>query len=127
MNSLSALQRITSHEELQRERNRLEALIKYQKHVIRQDLEALKQELRQEARPALEAASFVKKITTRETRNETILQIGSALLVDLVLRRLFARTHVLVQLVVPALLKNYASHLLFNLAKNNRQRHLKSS
>ena len=127
MNSLSAVHRITSYEELQRERSRLEAQIKYQKHVISQDLEALKQELRQEARPALEAANFVKKITTRETRTETVMQLGSSMLVDLLLRRLFMRSNVLVRLIVPPLLKNYTSHLFFNFAKNNRQRQLKSS
>jgi hypothetical protein len=122
MNNSPSLQRITSCDDLQYERRRLEALIKHQKYIVRQDLDELKNELKQEIRPALEAASLVKKLTTRETRNETVLQIGSTVLIDLLLRRLFARSNVFIRLAVPALLKNYSSHLLFNVTKNMAHR-----
>lgn len=123
MNSLSPLRRITSYEELQHERSRLEALIQHQKYVIRQDLDDLKNEIRREVRPALEAASFVKKLTTRETRNETVMHIGSAMLIDLLMRKLLSRSGIFIRLVVPAVMKNYSSHLLSGLIKKAVRRH----
>jgi len=117
MNSISPLQTIHSYDELLTERKRLEDLIRYQKTIIQVDIDQLKDELKEEMRPAVEAANFVKKITTKETRNETMISMGSNLVVDLVIRRLFAKSHFLIQMAVPALLKNYTSHVVFNLMK----------
>jgi hypothetical protein len=122
MNSISPLQNIHSYEELLAERKRLEELIRYQKTIIQVDIDQLKDELKEEMRPAVEAANFVKKITTKETRNETMISMGSNLVVDLIIRRLFAKSHFLIQMAVPALLKNYTSHVVFNLMKGVAQK-----
>jgi hypothetical protein len=122
MSSLSPLDKIHSYQELQAERKRLEELIRYQKTIIQVDIDQLKDELKEEMRPAVEAANFVKKITTKETRNETMISMGSSVLIDLVIRRLFAKSNLLVQMAVPAVLKNYASHLMFNLIKGAAQK-----
>jgi hypothetical protein len=43
--------------------------------------------------------------------------MGANLLTDVLLRKLFAKSNLLVQLVVPALLKNYSTHAIAGLEK----------
>ena len=109
---------ITSYEDLKSERLRLEELISYQKNTVRQDIDDLKEEIKDGLKPAVDAANFVKKMTTPETRNGTVLHIGSNLLLDVVIRKIFARSNLFVQMFVPRLVKNYSTHVLFNLVKN---------
>lgn len=113
---------VASYEDLKSERFRLEELISHQKNIVRQDIDGLKEEIKEGLKPAVDAANFVKRMTTRETRNDTVLHIGSNLLLDVVIRKLFARSNLFVQLFVPTLVKNYSTHVLFNLMKNIAQK-----
>jgi hypothetical protein len=127
MNSLSTVQPMRSLEDLQAERERLTARISHQKDLIRQDFEKLREEAAQKIHPVAEAAGFVKKLTTPETRATSLFQIGSTVLVEAVVRKMFVRTPLIVQMVVPNLVKNYFTHLLFTVAEKvskNRERHL---
>jgi hypothetical protein len=117
MNSASSLQRITSSEDLQLERTRLTTLIALQKYQVRKDIEDIREEIAEKLHPVAETAGFVKKLTSPETRATGLLQIGSSVLVETLVRRIFAKSNLLVQLVVPNIVKNYSTHLLFNLAK----------
>jgi hypothetical protein len=118
MTSASTHQRIASYEALQAERARLTTLIAHQKELIRQDIEELKEEIATKFYPVAEAADFVKKISTPETRNNSLLQVGSSVLIEVLVRKIFARSNFFVQLLVPNLIKNYSTHLLFNLLRN---------
>jgi hypothetical protein len=117
MNSFSSTP-INTYEDIQRERERLEALIIFQKSVIRQDLDDLKTELKQEVKPMADAFSLGKKFISKESRKPTLFRIGANLLVDILLRKLFAKSSLLVQLTMPVLLKNYSSHAFAGLEKN---------
>lgn len=110
--------KIIKYEDLLDERKRLELLIENQKNIIRHDLEELKNEFKKEIRPAIDAATFVKKLTKPETRNETILKVGANLAFDIVLNSVFNKSNFLVKLIVPRLLKNYTSHILYKFQGN---------
>lgn len=118
MNSVSPLSNIKSYDDLRNERQRLEELIRQQKNLIRHDLDNLKADIKQELRPAIKATNFIKKFTAGETRNQTILQAGSTVLIDIVLRRLFAKSGFLIQLILPGLLKNFSANTVTSLLKN---------
>ncbi|MBT1702418.1 hypothetical protein [Chryseosolibacter indicus] len=105
--------KIIHYEDLLNERKRLEILIENQKNIIRHDLEELKNEFKKEIRPAVEAASFVKKIAKPETRNGTLLKAGASLAFDFALKRMFNKSNFVIQWIVPRLLKNYTSHILY--------------
>jgi hypothetical protein len=122
MNNLSSVHTIHSYTELDAERKRLEGLIQMQKNIIRIDIDRLKEELKEEMRPAVEAANFVKKVTTKETRNETMISIGSNVLIDMIIRKLFSKSNILIQMIVPTLVKNYSTHAIFSLMKNIAQK-----
>jgi hypothetical protein len=122
MNNLSPAPAIRSHTELDAERKRLEGLIEMQKNIIRVDIDRIKEELKEEMRPALEAANFVKKVTTKETRNETMISIGSNVLIDLIIRKVFSKSNILIQMIVPTLVKNYSTHAIFSLMKSIAQK-----
>jgi hypothetical protein len=68
--------------------------------------------LKEEVEPALKVASFVGKVTTRDTRSNVVLQTGANLAIDWVTRKFFPKTNFIVKLLGPVLLKNYASHLI---------------
>jgi hypothetical protein len=106
---------ITTYEDLKAERERLEKLIAYQKAIVRRDIEELKEELRNELKPALEAANTIKKFTSRDTRQETLLTLGTTALVDVAVRKLVQRSNLFIQLTVPGLVKNFSSRFVSNL------------
>jgi hypothetical protein len=102
--------KIRTHEDLIAERIRLEGLIANQKNIIRHDLDELKAGFKKEIKPAVDAAEFVKKLVKPETRNETIITVGAQIAIDLIMRRLLRKSNVLVQVLLPRILKNYSSH-----------------
>ena len=118
MNSISPNHKITSYQDLQAERERLEEVIKVQKLRIRHDIDELKDEAKKEFKPVADAAEFVKKIASPATRNDTLLGIGTNLTLDVLIRRLFAKSSILVQMIIPTLLKNYSTHILYSMLKN---------
>lgn len=126
MNSISPNHKINSYHDLQAERERLEEVIKVQKLRIRHDMDELKAEAKKEFKPVADAAEFVKKLASPATRNDTLLGIGTNLTLEVLIRRLFAKSGILVQLFVPTILKNYSTHVLFSILKNiEKKRHMK--
>ena len=117
MNSISPLRKISTYEDLQEERARLEELIKIQKIIIRQDVEELKLVAEEKLKPVTEAAHFIKKLTAPETRNNTLLGVGTSITLDLLIRRLFAKSNILLQIFLPTLVKNYSTHLVADLLR----------
>jgi hypothetical protein len=103
---------ISRYEDLVAERRRLEQLIDNQKNIIRHDLDELKLEFKKEIKPAVEAAAFVKKIARPETRNETLFKIGTGLLLDIFLKRVFRNSSAVVQVILPKIIKNYSTHVI---------------
>lgn len=121
MNNFSPISTISTMEDLQAERLRLTALISQQKNLVRHDMDLLKEEMAQKLHPVAKAADFVKKISSPETRAASLLQIGSTMLIEALVRRYFSRSNLLVQMVVPNLVKNYSTHLLYKLARTIAQ------
>jgi hypothetical protein len=99
---------ITSYQDLIEQKLELKRQLEFTKEQIRNDF----LELKEEVSPALKVASFVGKVTSRDTRNNVVLQTGANLAIDWVTRRFFPKTNFLVKLLGPVLLKNYASHFL---------------
>lgn len=118
MNSISPNHKISSYQDLLDERQRLEEVIKVQKLRIRHDIDELKEEAKNQLKPVIDAAEFVKKLAAPATRNDTLLGIGTNLTLEVLIRRLFAKSSMLVQLIFPTIVKNYSTHLLRSLLKN---------
>ncbi len=99
---------IRSYNELIAEKQRMELLLAAQKELVRYDLLELKAELK----PAIQAASFLGKITTRDRSNPLISGAANTI-IDLLLKKgLLARSGWLSRILVPLLLKNYSSHFI---------------
>jgi hypothetical protein len=113
------LPEIRNHQELMAERAHLETLIENQKNIIRHDLDELKAEFKKEIRPAIDAANVVKKFARPETRTNAIIATGTGFLIDLVLKRAFRKSNIVVQLLIPRMLKNYTSHLIHRISSHS--------
>ena len=103
------MSRIRTHDDLVKERQRLLALLQEQKAQIKVDVRELKEELR----PLSTLMSIVGKVTTRETRNDLLVSTGSSLAVDLRAGKVIAKNPI-TRMFLPGVLKNVASHLLYN-------------
>jgi hypothetical protein len=93
----------------------LQRQLEFKKNQIRYDFQALKEEVS----PALKVASVIGKVTTRDTRNNVMLQTGANLAIDWATRKFFPKTNFLFKLLAPVLLKNYASHFLKKKSETN--------
>lgn len=69
-------------------------------------------ELKEEVEPALRVASFIGKVTTRDTRKNVLVKTGANLAIDWVTRKLFPKSNFIFKMLAPTLLKNYSSHFL---------------
>jgi len=99
---------ITTYNELVEEKKRLEELLKAQKQLLRADVEAIKAQLH----PVKAAIDTLKKFTTRD-RTNLLLTMGSDAVINLVVKNfLLKKTGWLTKLMVPLLVKNYASHVV---------------
>lgn len=100
--------KITTYDELMLEKARLQALLKMQKEQIHNDFREIKEELV----PVRNIISTVSKFTSRESGN--LLMTGTAnTLIDLVFKKfLLAKTGWVSRVVIPFLVKNYASHFI---------------
>lgn len=103
------MSRIRTHDDLLRERQRLLALREEQKAQIKIDVRELKEELR----PLSTLMSIVGKVTTRETRNDMLVNTGSSLAVDLLAGKVLAKNPI-TRMFLPGVLKNIASHLAYS-------------
>ncbi|HTH32024.1 MAG TPA: hypothetical protein VL946_11815 [Lacibacter sp.] len=100
---------IRTHNDLVKERERLQALLQEQKAQIKVDVRELKEELR----PLFTLMAIVGKVTTRETRNDMLVNTGSSLAVDLLARNVIGK-NAIARMFLPGVLKNVASHLIYN-------------
>jgi hypothetical protein len=107
------------------EKKRIEALIEYQKNIIRHDFDELKNQFKKEIKPALDAASFVKQVAKPETRTKTLLLVGSGIVLDLALKRLLGKSNILTQMILPRLIKRYTKRFLSFRSSTAQQLNLK--
>jgi hypothetical protein len=97
-----------SYEDLEREEQLLEELLRTQKQLIQLDIEVLRDQLK----PAGMALQFFNKITTVDKSN-LLLNEGANKVIDLVLNKfLLARSGWITRFLVPIFMKNYSSHLI---------------
>jgi hypothetical protein len=102
--------KIQTYDDLLKEKEQMEQLLKAQGQLIKRDIAALKEEFR----PAAKAVSALGKIATRDHTNP-LLDNTANTIIDLVFRKfLLARTGWVTKLVVPFLLKNISSHAIAN-------------
>ncbi len=104
------MNKIKTYDDLLAEKLELESLLMAQKAIIRQDIVALKEELR----PAAAVLKFVGKITARD-RSNSLLNVGMSLATDVVLRNLvLAKSGWLTKLIIPFAAKTLGSSALIH-------------
>ena len=100
--------KIRTYEDLEKEEQLLEELLRSQKDLIQIEIGLLKQQLK----PAQVALLFVSKITTADKHNP-LLTGGANTLIDTVLKNfVLARSGWITKMLVPFFVKNYSSHLI---------------
>jgi hypothetical protein len=112
---------ITNYDQLIDEKYRLERLIENQRNIIRHDLAELKNEFKKEIRPAIDAATFVRKFAQPLSRKQAIITTGTGIILDLVLRKVLKGSNVLIQFALPRLIKSYTRNVLVNAKKTTVQ------
>lgn len=100
--------RINTYEDLLEEQKRLQLLLHTQKQIIRQDVRNIKDELA----PVKTAINYIGKFTTRDASNPLINgTVNTA--IDLLIRKvILGRAGWITKLVVPFIIKNFASHAI---------------
>ena len=100
--------KIMSYEDLEREEQLLEELLRTQKQLIQLDIQVLRDQMK----PASMALQFFNKITTVDKSN-LLLNEGANKVIDLVLNKfILARSGWITKFLVPIFMKNYSSHLI---------------
>ena len=100
--------KIRSYEDLEREEQLLEELLRTQKQLIQLDIQVLRNQLK----PATMALQFFNKITTVDKSN-LLLNEGANKAIDFVLNKfVLARSGWITKFLIPIFLKNYSSHLI---------------
>ena len=100
--------KIRSYEDLEREEQLLEELLRTQKQLIQLDIQVLRNQLK----PATMALKFLNNITTVDKSN-LLLNEGANKAIDFVLNKfVLARSGWITKFIVPYFLKNYSSHLI---------------
>ena len=100
--------KIRSYEDLEKEEQLLEELLRTQKQLIQLDIQVLRNQLK----PASMALQFFNKITTLNKSN-LLLNEGANKAIDFVLNKfILAKTGLITKFLVPFFLKNYSSHLI---------------
>ena len=99
---------IRTYEDLEKEEQLLEELLRSQKDLIQIEIGLLKQQLK----PAQMALQFVGKITTRDKHNPLLTQ-GANTVIDALLKNLIlTRSGWITKMLIPFFVKNYSSHLI---------------
>jgi hypothetical protein len=102
------INQITSYKELLQEKGRLKTLLAEQELLIKEDWHLIKQDIK----PVVLVGATIRKLFTRKV-GLTAAHLGINLLADGFIRKvLLARTGWIVRLLVPFLIKNYASHVI---------------
>lgn len=100
--------RIKTYEELLQEEQRLTVQLRSYKELMKEDIAGIKSGLN----PIKRTAYMVKNLFTRDD-NGPLLNFGVNFGLDVVLRRIIlGRASWVTKVVVPYLVKNYASHLI---------------
>lgn len=99
---------VTTYEELKVEEQRLKTLLGIQRERIREDVKELKEELE----PVISVAKFIGKATLRDATHHPAVQAGTNLTIDWLTRKVLPRSSFLLNLLVPKVVKNYASHYI---------------
>lgn len=100
--------KIRSYDDLDREEQLLEELLKAQKQLIQLDIAQLKAQLR----PAHAALQIFSKITTAD-RSNPLLTEGANTAIDFILKKIvLARAGWITKMLVPLVVKNYSSHFI---------------
>ena len=100
--------KIRSYEDLEREEQLLEELLRTQKQLIQLDIQVLRNRLK----PATMALKFFNNITTADKSN-LLLNEGANKAIDFVLNKfILAKSGWITKFIVPYFLKNYSSHLI---------------
>ena len=101
------IRQINSYKELMEEKARLNALLVTQELQIKEDWQSIKEELK----PAMLVGATLRKLFTRHA-GLTAATLGINMLADgLVKKVILRKAGWLLRLVVPLLIKNYASHV----------------
>jgi hypothetical protein len=108
MNDNTPAGSITTYKELKAEEQRLKALLLVQKQSIQYDLQELKEELN----PLISVARVVGKFTLPDSAHHPAVQAGTNLTIDWLTRKILPRSSFLLNLLVPKVIKNYASHYI---------------
>ncbi|HEX2534184.1 MAG TPA: hypothetical protein VHK69_10635 [Chitinophagaceae bacterium] len=104
--------KIASYEELLEERQRLEDLLVTQKAVLKSNWVVLKDELRPAQHTVSNIFGVLSKMGTRR-RMSPVTKFGVDFGIEFLLRRfILARAGWLARIVVPFIVKNYATHML---------------
>jgi hypothetical protein len=102
------MSKFKTYQDLLREEQRLQQVLKHQEILIREDLVSMKENLE----PIKKVYDQVHKVFTRDNR-VPIFNIGLELGIDVLLRRfLLTRAGWFTKTFVPYLVKNYASHII---------------
>jgi hypothetical protein len=108
LSKLFMTRKITTYEELLQEELRLTAQLSSSKELIKDDLAGIKEGLN----PVKQVAKTVRSLFTRGD-NGPLLNFGMNFGLDVFVRRvLLGRASWITKVVVPYLIKNYASHLI---------------
>lgn len=91
-------------------------MIDEQRQLLQHDFIEFRNQLRKDARPAIKVINFVKNFVRPETRNGTLLSLGTSLTLNFVLRKLFLKSNFLVRMIVPSMLKNFSTHIIHRFA-----------
>jgi hypothetical protein len=104
-----------TYQELIQEKQQLEALLQAQKQLLHSDI----QDIRAEFAPAI---AIVKKITTKD-KSSLLLNIGSDMLVNGVVKNLIlGRAGWLARMIIPYFVKNYSSHMVADFVGDNKKK-----
>jgi len=100
--------KIRSYDDLEREEQLLEEVLRTQKQLIQLDIQVLRDQLK----PASMALQFFNKITTVDKSN-LLLNEGANKAIDFVLNKfILGGSGWITKFLVPFFLKNYSSHLI---------------
>lgn len=100
--------RIQTYQDLLDEKARLQALLKHQKEIVRQDIDMIKEELS----PVSTAISTVGKFFTKDHSN-FLVNAGAGALIDIFVKNvLLSKAGWITKRVIPFLLKNFSSHVI---------------
>lgn len=99
---------ITSYDDLCREKERLQELLKGQKAQIQRDIEGIKDEFR----PMVSLSENVSRLLSREDGKDPLMEAGTNIGIDIVASKLLVNSNFLIRFILPSILKNLSSHLL---------------